>query len=57
MESTSTATVANSIPTAASASADMYGMAVLDACEQITARLAEHARCSFLTRIASTPQC
>lgn len=36
---TSTSTVANSSPTAASLSSDLYGMAVLDACEQISARL------------------
>ena len=36
---TSTTTVANSSPTAASASTDLYGMAVLDACEQIMERL------------------
>ena len=37
---TSTATVANTSPTAASASSDLNGMAVLDACRQINARLA-----------------
>jgi len=37
---TSTATVANSSPSAASASTDLYGMAVIHACEQINARLA-----------------
>ena len=31
--------VPNSSPTAASASSDMYGAAVLDACEQIKARM------------------
>eukprot|EP01038_Epipyxis_sp_PR26KG_P010944 gene10944-14695_t len=36
---TSTSTVANSSPTAASMSTDMYGMAVLDACQQILERL------------------
>ncbi len=36
---TNTTTVANSSPTAASASTDLYGMAVLDACEQIMERL------------------
>lgn len=36
---TSSSTVANSSPTAASSSIDLYGMAVLDACEQILARL------------------
>lgn len=36
---TATDKVANSSPTAASASTDMYGMAVLDACKQLTARL------------------
>jgi xanthine dehydrogenase/oxidase len=36
---TSTMTVANSSPTAASASSDLYGMAVLDACQQIIRRL------------------
>lgn len=39
IEETSTNTVANAIPTAASASTDLYGMAVLDACEQILERL------------------
>lgn len=33
--------VANAAPTAASASSDLYGMAVLDACEQIKGRLAK----------------
>jgi len=37
---TSTDKVPNTSPTAASASSDMYGYAVLDACEQIAARLA-----------------
>ena len=32
--------VPNSSPTAASASSDIYGSAVLDACEQIKARMA-----------------
>ncbi|KAH7560569.1 hypothetical protein JRO89_XS10G0045700 [Xanthoceras sorbifolium] len=36
---TSTDKVPNSSPTAASASSDMYGAAVLDACEQIKARM------------------
>ena len=36
---TSTDKVANTIPTAASHSTDMYGMATLDACRQIIARL------------------
>ncbi|KAK7325036.1 hypothetical protein VNO77_29072 [Canavalia gladiata] len=36
---TSTDKVPNSSPTAASASSDMYGAAVLDACEQIMARM------------------
>ncbi|KAJ4844013.1 hypothetical protein Tsubulata_010790 [Turnera subulata] len=36
---TSTDKVPNSTPTAASASSDMYGAAVLDACEQIKARM------------------
>jgi len=39
IEETSTQAVSNSMPTAASASTDLYGMAVLDACEQILARL------------------
>ena len=39
IEETASNTVANTIPTAASASTDLYGMAVLDACEQIRARL------------------
>jgi xanthine dehydrogenase/oxidase len=37
---TSTDKVANTSPSAASASTDMYGMAVLDACTQLMARLA-----------------
>lgn len=37
---TSTDKVPNASPTAASASSDMYGGAVLDACEQIAKRLA-----------------
>jgi len=37
---TNTSAVANSSPTAASMSTDLYGMAVLDACEQILERLA-----------------
>lgn len=37
---TSTNTVANASPSAASLSTDLYGMAVLDACEQILERLA-----------------
>lgn len=37
---TATDKVPNSSPTAASASADMYGGAVLDACQQIKARMA-----------------
>ena len=36
---TSTSTVANSTPTAASMSTDLYGMAVLNACHQIAERL------------------
>ncbi|KAH9302056.1 hypothetical protein KI387_013639, partial [Taxus chinensis] len=36
---TSTDKVPNSSPTAASASSDMYGAAVLDACEQIKSRM------------------
>jgi len=36
---TATNTVANASPTAASMSTDLYGMAVLDACEQILKRL------------------
>jgi xanthine dehydrogenase/oxidase len=36
---TSTDKVANTIPTAASMSTDMYGMATLDACRQIIARI------------------
>ena len=35
----STSSVPNASPTAASASSDMYGMAVLNACEQLTERL------------------
>ena len=38
-QETATNAVANSSPTAASASTDLYGMAVLDACEQIMERL------------------
>jgi xanthine dehydrogenase/oxidase len=37
---TSSDKVANSIPTAASMSTDMYGMATLDACSQILKRIA-----------------
>ncbi|KAK2967440.1 hypothetical protein RJ640_022372 [Escallonia rubra] len=45
---TSTDKVPNSSPTAASASSDMYGAAVLDACEQIKARMEPiGARCNF----------
>ncbi|CAN0537349.1 unnamed protein product, partial [Scytosiphon promiscuus] len=36
---TATDKVANTSPTAASVSTDLYGMAALDACEQITERL------------------
>lgn len=36
---TSCTQVPNASPTAASASSDMYGAAVLDACEQIKARM------------------
>ncbi len=36
---TSTSTIANASPTAASMSIDLYGMAALDACEQINRRL------------------
>jgi xanthine dehydrogenase/oxidase len=36
---TSTDTVPNSSPTAASASSDLYGMAILSACEQLAGRL------------------
>jgi xanthine dehydrogenase/oxidase len=39
---TSTDTVPNSSPTAASASSDLYGMAVLNACEQLKLRLAPY---------------
>lgn len=38
---TATTSVANASPTAASASTDLYGMAVLNACEQIKERLVE----------------
>lgn len=60
---TSTDKVPNSSPTAASASSDMYGAAVLDACEQIKARMkpiatrrnyasfAELVRACFMERI------
>lgn len=40
IEETSTSKVPNSQPTAASMSTDLYGMATLDACEQILERLA-----------------
>jgi len=40
IEETSTNKVPNSQPSAASMSTDLYGMATLDACEQIVARLA-----------------
>lgn len=39
IKETSTATVANSSPTAASASSDLYGRALLDACAQLLERL------------------
>ncbi len=39
IDDTSTDKVANTIPTAASMSTDMYGMACLDACQQILKRL------------------
>lgn len=39
VQETATNAVANASPTAASMSTDLYGMAVLDACEQIGARL------------------
>lgn len=39
---TSTDKVPNASPTAASASSDMYGGAILDACQQLTARLAPY---------------
>ncbi|CAN6470060.1 unnamed protein product [Victoria cruziana] len=60
---TSTDKVPNASPTAASASSDMYGAAVLDACEQIKARMkpialknkhnsfAELANACFLERV------
>ncbi|XP_072991068.1 xanthine dehydrogenase-like [Typha latifolia] len=60
---TSTDKVPNSSPTAASANSDMYGAAVLDACEQIKARMqpiasrnkessfAEVARACYMERI------
>lgn len=48
---TSTDKVPNASPTAASASSDMYGAAVLDACEQLKARMqpiaSRHNFCSF----------
>lgn len=40
IKETSTEVVANTMPTAASHSTDMYGLATLDACRQILARLA-----------------
>merc|ERR1719188_1852220 len=43
---TSTDTVPNSSPTAASASSDLYGMAVLNACEQLKLRLAPYLEAS-----------
>ena len=43
--------VPNASPTAASVSSDMYGAAVLDACEQLKARMQpiafKHNICSF----------
>ena len=60
----STDKVANTIPTAASMSTDLYGMATLDACRQILARLepfskalgpgatlAEIAKAAFMERV------
>jgi xanthine dehydrogenase large subunit len=44
IESTNTTRVANTSPSAASATADLNGKALLDACEQISARLKQVAR-------------
>lgn len=41
---TSTATVVNGIPTAASMSSDIYGGAILDACEKLNNRLASYKK-------------
>ncbi|XP_038983377.1 xanthine dehydrogenase-like isoform X2 [Phoenix dactylifera] len=54
---TSTDKIPNASPTAASASSDMYGAAVLDACEQIKARMqpiANRYKHSSFAELAST---
>lgn len=47
--------VPNSSPTAASASSDMYGAAVLDACEQIKARMEPIASQNSFSSFAEVP--
>jgi xanthine dehydrogenase molybdopterin-binding subunit B len=47
--------VPNSSPTAASASSDMYGAAVLDACEQIKARMEPIASQNNFSSFAEVP--
>jgi xanthine dehydrogenase/oxidase len=53
---TSTDKVPNSSPTAASASSDMYGAAVVDACEQIKSRMAPIAAKNRHTSFAELAQ-
>ena len=50
---TATTSVANSSPTAAGASTDLYGMAVLNACEQIKERLVD-LRASMLNQVSDS---
>lgn len=47
--------VPNSSPTAASASSDIYGAAVLDACEQIKARMEPIASQNNFSSFAEVP--
>ena len=47
--------VPNSSPTAASASSDMYGSAVLDACEKIKARMEPIASQHNFSSFAEVP--
>ncbi|KAJ0020441.1 hypothetical protein Pint_31100 [Pistacia integerrima] len=54
---TSTDKVPNASPTAASASSDMYGAAVLDACEQIKARMEPIASKNNFTSFAECMLC
>lgn len=49
--------VPNSSPTAASASSDMYGGAVLDACQQIKGRMKEIAEKANFATFAEVTNC